>query len=490
MKTFWQGLKTFPHFLYLFPLFFVFHNYVQNRNAVTATDFFELYGEYLLATLVLFAAAWLLLKRPAKAALFAFALLFFHFFFGAFQYALKRVSEGFFLAKYSVLLPVSLGLFAGLFLFLKRTDRRFIRFTLYLNLALTVLIAIDVPALFTTARQAASLTDLRLCDTCAKPDVYVIIADEYADSTALAQAFQFNNGSFQAALRRRGFHITANSRANYNFTQYAVASLFKMGYLPGLDRRNSSKKDINECYGTVNENEVLTFFEKSGYDIKNFSVFNLANRPARAEYKFVPMGKTLISSQTFLQRLKRDLSYHLVTTLKLKSEIARYAYYARASNERLLQLLREECRRKSSSPRFVFTHIEMPHYPYYYDSAGRARPLEFLLGGNDTSKAAYVQYLQYANKVYLQQVDDILQHSSKPPVILFMADHGFREFGNNDTANQKFHFMNFNSVYLPNKAYAPFYNGISGVNQFRALMNAAFGQRLPMLKDSSVFIVD
>ncbi len=490
MNPFLQRSKNFPHFLYLFPLFFVFHNFVQNRNAVTAVDFLELYAEYLLATFVLFGICLWQFKNRNKAAIAAFAMMFFHFFFGAVQYGLKHVSNDFFLAKYSILLPLSLALFVLLFIFLKRTNRSFNRFALYLNAALLLLLLTDVPAFFKGgSQQSSSLVQLRLCDTCAKPDVYFIIADEYADSTSLSQAFDFNNHAFLASLRSYGFHIN-HGRAAYNFTQYAVASLYQMNYLPGIDRRNSSKKDINTCYGAINQNELLTFFQKSGYEMKNFSLFNLANIPAKAEYKFVPMGKTLISSQTFLQRIQRDLGYHLVTTLKLKSAIARYAYYARENNEKLLQLLRDETARQSAKPRFIFTHIEMPHYPYYYDSSGHERPLEFLVAGNEANKAAYVDYLYYANGVFLRLMDAILKQSSKPPVIVFMGDHGFREFGNNDPGNEKYYFMNFNSVYLPNKNYAAFYDGISGVNQFRAVMNAAFGQRLPMLKDSSVLIVD
>ncbi|HEY1023449.1 MAG TPA: hypothetical protein VGE06_14110, partial [Flavisolibacter sp.] len=49
-------------------------------------------------------------------------------------------------------------------------------------------------------------------------------------------------------------------------------------------------------------------------------------------------------------------------------------------------------------------------------------------------------------------------------------------------------YRNMNAVLLPNGNYQPFYNGISGVNQFRALLNAAFGQKLPMLKDSTSFL--
>ncbi|HVF95998.1 MAG TPA: hypothetical protein VM871_01680, partial [Flavisolibacter sp.] len=68
MKRYFQ---TFPHFLYLLPLFFVFHNYVQNRNAVSAIDFLELWGEYVLASSLLFGIGWLLFKKVNKAAIFS-----------------------------------------------------------------------------------------------------------------------------------------------------------------------------------------------------------------------------------------------------------------------------------------------------------------------------------------------------------------------------------------------------------------------------------
>ena len=99
-----------------------------------------------------------------------------------------------------------------------------------------------------------------------------------------------------------------------------------------------------------------------------------------------------------------------------------------------------------------------------------------------------MDYLQYCNGVFLDVIDNILKNSPKPPVIVFMGDHGFREYPNLIAENSPYYYMNMNAVYLPNKNYTPFYKGISSVNQFRALLNSSLGQRLPMLKDSAVFI--
>lgn len=47
-------------------------------------------------------------------------------------------------------------------------------------------------------------------------------------------------------------------------------------------------------------------------------------------------------------------------------------------------------------------------------------------------------------------------------------------------------FYNLNAVYLPQKSYSGWYNGINNVNQFRVLLNTLFHQQMPLLADSIV----
>jgi hypothetical protein len=51
-------------------------------------------------------------------------------------------------------------------------------------------------------------------------------------------------------------------------------------------------------------------------------------------------------------------------------------------------------------------------------------------------------------------------------------------------------FYNQNAVYYPDGDYSALYDSISGVNQFRVVLNKMFGQKLPLLRDSVIFLRD
>jgi hypothetical protein len=195
----------------------------------------------------------------------------------------------------------------------------------------------------------------------------------------------------------------------------------------------------------------------------------------------------LITEQTFISRVNRDIRFNLVTRFKIQSETERVLKDELRINEELYKRTLDEVATVSESPKFVYTHIEMPHYPYYFDRNGNPNPLKDLLDVEQWDQKKYIEYLQYANKKYLELIDHILKTSKQPPVIMFMGDHGFREFVN-DSVDHSYHFMNFNSIYLPDKKYDGFYKGMSNVNQFRTFFNSQFQQQLPMLKDSSSFL--
>jgi hypothetical protein len=130
----------------------------------------------------------------------------------------------------------------------------------------------------------------------------------------------------------------------------------------------------------------------------------------------------------------------------------------------------------------------MPHWPYYYDSTGKETHYSRLTEEYAFNTGAFISYLKYANKVYLALIDHILTTSKKPPVIIFISDHGFREM--REPVAEKYQFMNLNAVYIPSGDYTGFYSGQSNVNQFRILFNKLFHQNLPLLKDSLQVIID
>ena len=153
-------------------------------------------------------------------------------------------------------------------------------------------------------------------------------------------------------------------------------------------------------------------------------------------------------------------------------------------NDDILTLTQNIVHRASTKPKFVYTHLMMPHYPYYFDSGGKPLPLEKLAGLRKADPKDYAGYLQYTNQKLLDLVDHILQKSARPPVIVLLGDHGFRH--PDMKTDPRFDFMNLNAVFLPERRQAAFYDSITNVNQFRVLLNTLFHQQLPLLKDSTI----
>jgi hypothetical protein len=242
-----------------------------------------------------------------------------------------------------------------------------------------------------------------------------------------------------------------------------------------------------KCASVINKNNLWKFLEEYGYEFSNNSIFKVNDIPTKAPQSHFKIGIEFVASHTFLARLQRDLGFHLVTSLKLQPVVENYTFYVDKSNKRLLGKLYQNIKQAGEKSRFFYTHLHMPHNPYYYKKDGSANPIVHR-PESEFDKKAYIEYLEYSNKVYISMIDDILKSSQKPPVILFMSDHGFREFRNPTPEEKQYYFMNMNAIYLPNGDYSRFYDGISGVNHFRVLLNTVFGQSLPLLKDSTSFL--
>lgn len=77
--------------------------------------------------------------------------------------------------------------------------------------------------------------------------------------------------------------------------------------------------------------------------------------------------------------------------------------------------------------------------------------------------------------------------SPKPPIIVLLADHGFRQI--HSEADHRYDFINLNAVYFPNGNYDQMFDSIKNVNEFRVIFNSFFGQKLPLLRDSSTNVM-
>lgn len=485
-------IRTKPIFLFLLPLFFVLHGFTENYNFIPVKDALLLTGVYIGASVIISLLFWLFYRNFTKANLIAFCIMAFNFFFGSIHDTLKRFFPGSFLSKYTFILPAAAVLFIVLIIVLKRRKNPSFKLTYYLNVLFLVLLLADTAVLTNKAisRKKVSFSlpeGFISCDSCRKPDIYFILADEYAGNTELKDLFQFDDSVFLRQLAMAGFHTIPESHSNYNYTPFSVASILNMNYL-SLKDNERAQPDLTYSYESIRDNKLLQFLRSQEYDFYNYSVFDFEGQPARVRETFLPVKTRLITAQTFLSRFDKDIRFNFVYRWKSKKNQHILTYANKNNNENIYTLTWKLAEKKTAAPKFVYTHLMMPHYPYYFDRNGNEQPFEKLQEGNQVNKQAYIEYLQYANKKIMALIDHILKSSATPPVIVLMGDHGFRHF--KEPVKFKYYFLNLASVHLPSKKYTGFSDSLTGVNIFRAILNTDFGQQLPYLKDSASYLRD
>jgi hypothetical protein len=494
MKNNWRHIiRLTPVYLFLLPLFFVLHGAMENYDFVPLKSAAGLAAIYLFACVILSVLFWFLYRDYKHANFIAFLLMAFFLFFGGIHDFLKRIFPGSMIVQYSFLLPAAAVLALTIIILLKKKRPSLVRLTFYLNTLFSILLLVDIAWLLIKISKRKKEIPSELpagmvsCTDCPRPDIYFILADEYAGNEELKDIFQFDDSLFIRQLHSRGFHVVPGSYSNYNYTPFSLASLLNMRYLD-LEGKNRGQPDLAYCYQSIQENQLLQFLQFHQYTFYNYSVFDFHGQPARINETFLPAKTRLITSQTLFNRLYRDLAFNLISTFRSRAMIRRATYMNLRNNDRLFDLTWKLADEKTSSPKFVYTHLMMPHYPYYFDRNGKEQPFDSITEGNQHHKKAYIEYLQFANKKLLTLVDHLQKSSSRPPIIILMGDHGFRHF--REPVPEKYHFLNLMSVYMPTGNYTQFRDSMSAVNLFRGILNTGFGQHLSVLKDSTTYLKD
>jgi len=473
-----------PYVLVLLPAFFVLHYVNQFNMDLFSPQVYLMILFYSLIFVALTGLSWLLFRNFTKALLGALLLMLFYLFFGFIQDKLKEWLPNSFLTKYSVLLPLTAVVFAVLFFLIKKTKKDFSKLIGYFNLLFLIFLVMDLVQLVmkpNPEKTGVNIAEqLKSCPDCENPDIYLIVADEYAGSDLFREKIPFDNSPFEDSLRKRGFHLPQHPRSNYNFTLHSMASMLNMNYVKSLDKTRFRQEEVFICRRMIARNSFMDFLQNQGYEIFNHSYFDLSYAPKNAYHYYVADIKAYLNRQTLYGRIEYHLGFNFASEEK-KERIRMNNHY---NNQNLMKLTREVAGMRTNKPKFVYTHLSMPHHPYYFDRNGKRMKFEYL--PKEQLEGAYVEYLQYSNRQLLQLIDTIQQRSPEPPVIMLISDHGFRQF--EEPPPPEYYFMNFNAVCVPGKDASVFYDGITNVNQLRVLLNQYFGQRLPMLKDSTAFI--
>jgi len=315
------------------------------------------------------------------------------------------------------------------------------------------------------------------------PSVYIILLDEYAGNETLIKYTNFNNDAFLSDLKSMGFHVVNNPRSNYNHTILSMSSFLNADY-NYFSNIKSDKKYYKQSLARIENNRAVATFSELGYEIKNFSPFNLNNHQRFYKSFTLPSGSEIIISPTILDDIYNNWMFFITRRLPDKTRFENLVSRKTIFNKVILDSILDYSV-NNKKPSFCFAHLNMPHAIYARDSTGRINT-SFLTKQNVTvadRTNAYVQYLVYTNQFVLPYLQKLKRNTNNSDIIILMSDHGYRDFQVDDINTPSFN--NILAVYSPGLLKTKWQEGFSNVNIFRTVFSEISGVDIPLLKDST-----
>ena len=266
-----------PVLLAIFPFMFFL---AQNPTELKVSDIFAPLGLTISATAVILLLMRILCKSTVKAAIMtSFCLLLFWSYgyiydalVGVFVWNIEIGRARYLLSEYVVVFLAGTA-----FIFFTRRPLKALQ--QFLNMVALVLVLTSaitvVPHVFNDNGQPANLPPTAEVSpdklAAAKPDIYYIILDGYANFHTLQNLFNYDNSAFLSYLHGKGFYLVDKSTSNFAFTQLSLASSLNMEYLNYLaDEPASQDKDFEPTTQLIENNKVWQFLRSQGYKYITF----------------------------------------------------------------------------------------------------------------------------------------------------------------------------------------------------------------------------
>jgi hypothetical protein len=484
-------LKKIPFFLFLLILFFCLHGTVENYGYLNVSEVIEVALIALLCITGFLGFALLLTKNFLGASLITFFIAGWYLFFGAIHDFIKSTGFLHFLQSYTVLLPALLIVNILFIWWLKKNKQLYPKLFLYLNLLFIIFCIGDGILLagkhLKYDEPVAASVNFDQSKVTAKPNVYFLLFDEYAGYKSLQDSFGFKNDSLYQFMQQQGFSILPTF-SNYDFTPYSMSSILNMQYIDqSHNNQVLAQGDIQQRFGEIRNAQVPAIFKKMGYKIANFSMFDFKDNPALSQTNgLFPIHAALLTNKIFHKRLLKNIGWWFVTgRLQIPFLKKQVLYKDDAYNKLVEEKLLQSIVTKTSPPVFSYAHFFLPHSQYCRDSTGALNPPEKI--ADLFNKPLYLSYLKYTNQVMQKLVKNITTNDPAA-IIIVMSDHGFYDY-NSPGDYDPYNYDNICMVKMPGKTDTVNLPR-SNVNFFRHLFNTCYGQNLPYLKDSTVFVIE
>lgn len=289
-----------------------------------------------------------------------------------------------------------------------------------------------------------------------KPNFYYIILDEFSPSSTLKEFFGYDTFEFKEFLTDKKFSLSNTSKNTSLRTPVITANLLNLNYVV-----ESVVNSFPDAYRQRQNSKLVESFNNAGYTtytiernlssdwyIKNSQISITSDGDSLTNFKNVFLAQTIFKYSIKEGNKKWEI-------MKAFDEI-------------------EAISGNNQKPKFVFTHILSPHYPYVFTQENTVKLTDNSSKENDNN--AYLnEYLYIENRTKIL-IDTIIQNDPDS-VIVIQSDHGFRytdtpEMGHNI----------FNTVYFGGESFDSI-EGLSGVNTLRKIVARVLKIDLPIITD-------
>ena len=485
-------LKKLPFFLLLLAIFFCLHGTVENYGFLDMDEILLIGVMVIICITVLFMAIFLFKRDMPFASLLTFFISLWYLFFGAIHDWIKSKAFLSFIQSYTVLLPIIIICTIGWAIWIKQNRPLQQKLFLYFNILFIIFCTWDVVLLVNksshTDRKKEAVVPFDTGKVMAKPNVYYLLFDEYPGYKSLADSFAFRNDSLYDFFRGNEFKILPVF-SNYNLTLFSMSSIFNMQYVDPASYNHAiiDQHDAQQRTYAIKYGEVFSVFRSMGYQVNNYSIFDIGKQKSMAaRNSLFPVHQRLLTHKFLHNRLLKDIGWFFISgRFEIPFLRKKILYRTDKNNRKAAEMLVQQAAQRTAVPQFSYAHFLLPHAPYYRDSSGNYNDSRYL--NNLYDKDRFLSYVKYANTVIRSLVNKIVQYDPAA-IIIVMSDHGFLHSPNNKSENNPLKFDNICAVRLPGNNFKPYKDSWSNVNFFPYLFYCAFGQQMPYLKDSSIWI--
>jgi hypothetical protein len=228
------------------------------------------------------------------------------------------------------------------------------------------------------------------------PSIHMILWDGYPGFRSLEKYFNYDNNDIKQKLRNKKYLVFDSINSNYFQTYFSINALLNMQYISYLHQ-----VPLNQYYNVlhqlqqINENKLTQFLKRNKYRIYNNAIFELGNQSVLNNNPKFKSAEQIHFNETLPKRLQKDFLWRFAKgkfKIKYAEEQTVLNQYNQnnATINRLFEL-------KPKHPHFTYSHIIMPHEPYYTDSAGHF--LDRTKAAKSNNEMLFINYIKFTNTI-------------------------------------------------------------------------------------------